>query len=254
MPSGISVVSSFLMEFGLSECIDDARGQMTEIESGIEEWFSTLRDWLEVGTLQDLSIESPAYSQMNLSNHVWSWRSGDTWRNTTQASTLLTLVMPNKDLAVTLDYWKHALDAANRRMGPPAAHLLLRDARRAMDRRQYGYAVIHAGTAAEVVLKGGLVEHLQSIGNPPKFVERTTKGSLGSIVAVALSLDMDIPAEINDRLVGIRNRAVHQNEKVSNQEAREALRIASEVVCGRIRLPDCAPLEIVRSAKTTAAP
>lgn len=230
LPSGMTRIEAWLIEFDLAQVISKVRNQMTEVARQFDPWFGIARDWLELLALQDLSVDEPINHNEFWGNYVWSWKARTRWRATTAASSGLVLMMANTSNAITLQEWRRALFNASQGTIPPAAHLLLRDSRRRLNRRAYKYSVIIAGIAAEVVIKEHVEQILRNGNTPQSFIDRVLRGTLGSLVSIATSLGISLPNNITIDLIDVRNRAIHRNADITRDQANLALNLASQIV------------------------
>jgi hypothetical protein len=85
-PGCESIIGACLFEFELAKVDLKARDQMAEIERCVDLWFGLVRDWVEVTTNQDLSIDEPLSGTANDVNYEWSWLARTTWRSTIASS------------------------------------------------------------------------------------------------------------------------------------------------------------------------
>ncbi|CAN5899220.1 hypothetical protein BH24CHL4_BH24CHL4_10640 [soil metagenome] len=233
-----SVVSEFLFEFDLPDALSKASSQVAHINHEIDSWFSRLRDWLEVLTQQDLSVDDPDSGATLLGVHDWAIDGQTDWDRNNRLPLSIILAPHRPVQAVGVAQWQAAMNGANHREHPDPVYLLLRDARKRIHRDQYAYAVIFAGTATEIVLKRVNESELKRLGNPGRFVENTLhRATLGRLISIGRSLGFTFPEGIDQQLVEPRNRAIHESAHISGVDAGKALEIANSVVVEWAPLP-----------------
>lgn len=229
-PSGNSEVYSVLMAFDLESDLEPARHQMSRIENRFGAWFSHLRDWLEVLTEQDLSVDEPLKSMTSVGGGYWSWNDGSGPKVTTPAVRGVRIRWKADPQPVTRSMWVNALARSNDLERPPAPYLLLRDARARLLRMQSTYSVIFAAIAAEVVLKDTIRDRLYGFGLPESFVQNMTSTTLGRLESVCKDLSIDLPIGFHQNVTEARNRAMHKNAVLELEVAQRANELVGEVL------------------------
>jgi hypothetical protein len=230
-PGCESIIGACLFEFELAKVDLKARDQMAEIERCVDLWFGLVRDWVEVTTNQDLSIDEPLSGTANDVNYEWSWLARTTWRSTIASSFMgRAIFMPDLSTAITRQNWQKVVQFANQGKRPPEPHLLLRDARARFKRNQYSYSAIFAGIAAEIVIKNQIETELRVRSNPQLFIDQIVRDTLGKLLEVCKSLGISLPTNVRTDLIKTRNRAVHKNAVISREDAKKALELASKIV------------------------
>jgi hypothetical protein len=229
-------VFAFLFEFELSREDAALRTQVTQINNAIDLWFGQLRDWLEVSTHQDLSVDDPQAAATELGVRNWAVDGKSDWAigNPLPMSFALApgaLTPVAKVSAVGIAQWQSAILGANQNKRPAPELLVLRDARHRFHRNQFAYSVIFAGMATEIALKGAIGAELDRLGNPEKFIAGTLNDAgLGALVSIAKSLGLAVPRDTQKLLGDPRNRATLDGEVISKIAAKKALDISHQIV------------------------
>lgn len=201
------------------------------IRAELPEWVERLTTGLEVLSRQVLD---PASITRLAAHHTEFWlvSPGNAAALLPPRVVSVTVTMPSGETAVTRDCWSEALSIASEARVPRLEHLLLRDARHALRRREYRRAVIDSGTAAEIALYEALSMHLErGIGLTAATAVLRRFRMLGNLVELGRSVG--VPPGYRDletQLVEPRNRAAHRGAPMSQEEALAALRAATELV------------------------
>jgi hypothetical protein len=136
--------------------------------------------------------------------------------------------------------WSHAIEHAGSGQQPPLARTLMTTATRAATTADWRVAVIDAATATEAALTAGLVAQLSATLSPRDVAEKLKNNRmLGKRIALARTLNMPLPAGIQDDLVEPRNAAMHQGTEVTGDQVRAAITAAWAVVHQYDPLPVC---------------
>lgn len=198
------------------------------------DWWSKVKDWVEVYTLIALeSAELPENQALVANTRVW-FRDGER-RHRIPVQQGFHIRVDRRDgvrqtgLAKILA--KVAMDES-----PPAMHLFLRNARQALVDTDPRTAVVESATAAEFVVRDLLNRRITDPRVIDVLSDRATLGRYASILA---NLGVPLPERLNDRLVAMRNRALHQGIAPSMDQARDAVEVATllvEQVSPRARL------------------
>jgi len=235
-PGGESAVGVYLFEFGLPKTLSAARDRMEHVEKLTNSWFERLRNWVEILTYQDLSVTEPLgppipYISVE-TRSIWSWKARTIWRTTSASRARFDASATDVSNAITQEIWLRAIQSANNETLPPEPHLLLRDARARLNRRQFRYSALFSAIATEMVLAKQIEHELQKRRIPKPFIERILSGTLGRLVEDCKALDISLPPTVKVDLIQVRNRAAHGNEgvMVTEAETRKALEVATKVI------------------------
>jgi|GEM_PF-4706503 len=228
-PGRETVAINYLLQFKLAKTKRIAMEQMEKIEIELDNWFSRLRDWVEVLSYQDLSVDEPLGGTQDKGNYFWSWKSKKHWRGATSATFHITTSAPDTSKALTIGQWENAIVRANKGSTPPDEHLILRDARARFYRGQYKYAAIFLGVTTELTLKKKLEEKMLKRGKSRRLIDDLLNNTLGKIFDICESMDIQLPSEA--RLVNTtRNNAVHKNGVIDRDTAKKCLDITTELL------------------------
>lgn len=194
----------------------------------LPQWFSTLKDWCEILTKQDLDVVAPR-ERVRLDGRGWAcWHDGDPIR-----------VRPR--IILDFDYgdpvsqtcWNRLVQLAGSGIRPETEHRLLRDARSVHVRRQFRRAVLDAATAIEIALYNLIIK--KQLQNPSPLVETLVElhGKIGVWAPCrtwSLSSETFRPSMTND-LVALRNAVIHkQASKPTAEESKRMLEAAADLV------------------------
>ena len=127
-----------------------------------------------------------------------------------------------------------AINYSNRALEPNIAHKYIRDAKYSLKNDDYRKSIIDAGTAVEIALTRICESHL-SKNNHGKFVKEVLKKykTLGGRLTLADILNFDLTEKreiIDNKLVTLRNEAVHKGTVHNRTQIAEAVEIASAIV------------------------
>ena len=127
--------------------------------------------------------------------------------------------------------WGHALEHASAGDRPPLARTLMTTATQAAMTTNWRVAIIDAATATETALTTGLVA-LLSATLSSREVEKELKKNrmLGNLIKLAGTLNMPLPAGLQEDLVEPRNAAMHQSADVTGDQVKAAITAAWTVV------------------------
>lgn len=196
-------------------------------------WVERFVDALEVLTYQDLghpswtSIETPP---LHLRVRI------EDGRPRHAGAKLITLDVGEGQWGTpaTLDTVRQAVNYAERNYRPTIEHLMLREAMRAVKRRDQRASVIAAGTAAELALTSAARRSLQSVLLPAAVDVILDKSStLGGRLRLCNDLGIDLPhnqGTVQRELIHPRNDAAHEGLSPSHSEVVRAVKIASDIV------------------------
>jgi hypothetical protein len=209
------------------------------VNRSIYAWYLLLRDWLESLTHVDLGPEHAEGLTSGRSPVETPW-----WVGSTRVRGERGYSLVNPPVTIQLrgsphvhrGAWQRAVRETNASRRPPEAHLLLRDARAAANRRLVRRCVLDAATAAEVVLTPLLAALLD------KALGRSTRGTLvpdttniSRKIPALVALGISLPAHLQRDLFNLRNKVIHEGRNPTIGEARKALDAAAEVV--RVHTP-----------------
>lgn len=234
-PRLLTEVRTLLVQMDFEcETDDDLPHRINSVQDAFEEWFGLLRDWLGVLTKQDLCESEPRHPSPAPGQRFTVWyrlRDGK-WKHA-QGRQTIKASPPQFDKAISAADWTRAVEAANRGRAAPAEHLLIRDAREALERDNPRRCILSAGLAAELALGAAVREELGRLGAPPGRVDRSldrlTLGRLVSSVRTFMP-SLWLPSGISTKLVKKRNEAAHTSRELTVADARASLEIAESLV------------------------
>jgi hypothetical protein len=127
--------------------------------------------------------------------------------------------------------WTHALEHASAGVQPPLAQALMTTATQAAVAANWRVAIIDAATATEAALTAGLAARLSATLSPSD-VQKKLKDTrmLGNRIKLAKTLNMMLPARIQEDLVYLRNDVIHESKDMTCAQTKEALKVAWTVV------------------------
>jgi len=138
--------------------------------------------------------------------------------------------------------WSHALEHASAGDQPPLARTLMTSAVQASMDANWRVAIIDAATATEAALTAGLVAQLSATLSPGDITKKLNERHnrmLGNRIRLAGTLNMPLPAGIQQDLVDPRNAAMHQGADVTRDQVKTAITTAWGVVHQYDPLPAC---------------
>lgn len=199
-------------------------GAEYQLASQIDFWFDLVRTWVEILTGQDLDPNHRVYDAEELGGG-------------------LTFVEPKRDgpvgfrfttpqiLPVDEEQWSMIMSAAMGAEGPPLEHILLRDARAALERGFMRRAVIDSASAVETTLARVLDKRIDEI--PGTQLKRLDgKATLGRFISVAEDSGIGFQVSYEDlrMLSKVRNDAIHKLKNPEYLVASAVLRTATNFV------------------------
>lgn len=199
---------------------------VTELFSALDTWWVQVCDWLEVLTREWL----------NAPGHLVT-PSHDVWTVTDGRFELFT--NPNQQINVMIRrlvaaaHWATAIAQANTRAEPPPSHRILRDARTALAQGQRRRAVLDCGTAAELALSRRV--HAELAASEELRINALLKSVNGLLGLVDLFRAL-VPhstlsrGKVMDLLARHRNDAAHGGREPTEEEAQQALNLATTIV------------------------
>jgi hypothetical protein len=197
--------------------------------SNIDGWFDALRTWLEVKLDQDLDSEHPltGLSVAGQGLHLMSDDHGQLSLPATANSITVNITTFEN---VALPLLRRAAKQVSLGALPDDAHLLLRDSRAALRRKQYRRAAIDAGSALELTLA--------DFNRATTRVTWSRNPTLGTYVGSrAIVARAHLPTTLQHDVVDVRNAAIHQNQVPSYVEAKLAHDQAALIVARLKSLP-----------------
>jgi hypothetical protein len=204
------------------------------INRSIYEWYLLLRDWLEALTCVDLGHEHAEVLASGRSPVETAW-----WVATSRTPAERGYSLVNPPITIRLrdsphvhkNAWQRAVREANAGRLPPDAHLLLRDARAAANRRLLRRCVLDAATATEVVLSPLLVGLLdKAVGPSARQALVSDQTAISRKIPALVGLGISLPAHLQRDLFNLRNKVIHAGRNPATGEARKALEAASAVL------------------------
>lgn len=208
-----------------------------KIARDVPRWWATVAGWIEVLSGQDLSRLGPAEPGWHLNGTLlWTQLREDATENAVRfvgdqpARTNLHPYTP-----LTAAGLQHCFQIAENCGMPPAAWLLIRDARSMYLGYDHRRAAIDAGTAAELAITELIRTHLARKGLTDQAVEedlsRPRRRTLGERCQIWIKeCNGTLPSAYRQRLVDTRNDATHIKKSVTRAEAKDAIRVAVEIV------------------------
>jgi len=129
---------------------------------------------------------------------------------------------------------QNAADLVNQELKPHIAHCYLRDARKAVQERDNRKSIIDVGTALEIALTEICKKKLLT-DNSNKFTDIALKKfrTLGGRLMLADSLGFDLFEQrniIQQKVIALRNDAVHNGQVHTREEVNEAIEIATKII------------------------
>jgi hypothetical protein len=199
-----------------------------ELSSASYPWWLRLRDWIEITTPHLLEDFEPPENRALISNtRAWSW---DGRRRRSVPIAQMIHVYGDSGPGVR----PSAFEAIARRTGEgadaPTMHLFLRIARLALWQSNYRTAVLEASTAAELALRQLLDLRLNGVDR--RVAEAMSNGSreVGRLVDLLQSLGVGLPSRFKERLLHVRNRAIHRGEEPTRNQATDVVNLVRELV------------------------
>lgn len=199
-------------------------------------WATRLRSWLEVLTYQDLDDEHPVRNVESLSaaeTSAWTYRShipGDS-DHIHYSPMISTTIADGPERPIDRATWLSAVRRTNRGVDPPLSHLLLRDARSAVNRNARRRGVLDAASAVEVTVTPLLHRVVGSRLNVAAADELVPQRRPISAKLPALkALGFALPGDLERVLFNVRNMVIHGGYDPTPKQARQALEAAAMVV------------------------
>lgn len=212
-----------------------AKPGLAALIEGFASWFDRAKDWCEVLTLQDLDYLAPR-RLLTIEGDGW-----DAWwaQQDLEHSGRLMFDFDYGE-AVSLERWSRICELAGSGTSPATEHLLLRDSRAAVRRKNYRRSVIDAATAMEIALHSLLLaEHRANPSSlADQLLELAERWTLGTMIA-NVGKFRDLPPGVNTNAVELRNKVVHRSAYTpSMTEAESWLALATSVVDLANPMPD----------------
>ncbi|WP_131536333.1 hypothetical protein [Mycolicibacterium aromaticivorans] len=215
---------------------DDAGVRMLaeDIARGAPVWWRSVAAWIEVLYQQDLSRLGPASPGWHFNGTAfWTQLDGDGDKNQVTfvaAQPGRYVMLPYSPL--TADKLRQCMRSAEDHGMPSAAWLFLRDARSMYLGYDHRRAAIDAGTAAEVGVTQMIATHLARKGlDDAEVDQKLERRTLGQLCRYWLDeCGGTLPDRYRERLVHVRNDAIHTKRSISRAQSEDAIVVAAEIV------------------------
>lgn len=194
----------------------------------LPQWFSTLKDWCEILTEQDLDVVAPR-ERIRVDGKGWAC-----WHDSNPIQVRRRVIMDfDYGDPISQTRWSRLVMLAGAGSQPETQHLLLRDARSAQVRGQFRRVVLDAATAIDIALNRLLDEQHRQHPSPlaDELIRvsrnRWAMGTLRDLIAGFGELPPSMTAE----LITLRNDVIHKRaKKPTGAEAKKMLTAASDLV------------------------
>jgi hypothetical protein len=198
------------------------------IAQGARDWWSHVRDWIQVVTHQSLEEQRTDDDSLIPNTRAWQW-DGETGRHVPIQERHVIRMQAVEQLRART--FQAILNSAEAHESPPSMHLLLRNARHARWEGQTRQTVLDAATAAELALTELLDDRLSDApADVVEIVRRGTQGLLRLRNALVNLGENRLPNSMQRGLIEVRNSAIHRGEEPSDAEAGTALTLATDLV------------------------
>lgn len=217
---------------------------ITEVGIRLKGRFELLLDWLQVLSGQDLSSEQASVYRFNSNDipYLFDVSSGTPVELGRQA--LAGFVTTN--LSASLPQLAYAAERASVDETLPVAHTLLIEGERALRRGQLRRAAAELGSALEVGLSNAVRSKLAqlSVHHADRFVRDHT---LGKIVSAAEDLGIvQASDKLHQRVVSLRNKAVHEAIAPEYEDACNARDLVRQVLLAVHPIPEASAARMER--------
>jgi len=206
---------------------DEDFGLLGEIRRAIPAWFSQVKDWVEVLTLQDLDYTAPR-RRVYVEGQGWQ-----AWRRSQPISVRGHVHLDfDRGTPLSSSDWQEVTALVKSEAQPPLTATLLRDARAAMARGQHRRAVVDASTALEIALHQVLVarHELAPSELSGELIRRAERWTLGALRETLGRLD-GLPQLVTQEVVELRNAVVHKTAKKPTALESAMVIAAAEAAC-----------------------
>lgn len=201
-----------------------------QLYHSLDDWAKLLCDWYEVYFQIDTrnTIEVDQHSKDHEGVAV---NSQGKFANQLKCRHTITIKLSRGgELQMKPTDWNRILDLTAQQTAPPEAHILLRDSRIELRKKNYRRSVLDAATAAEMAL----IELRDStlVNTEPKIsslVKKKYKG-IFELVDYLKKTTVTIPEDIVKEVARPRNKAIHQGIMPNKDEAMACLKKSSELV------------------------
>ncbi|MDO3402110.1 hypothetical protein QWI29_18885 [Mycolicibacterium neoaurum] len=187
-------------------------------------WWSVLADWIGVTSNQDL-IELGKQRRRSLGLFSMWIADPEAGEESGFNSLKMPELRPYVGEPLSRAQLQRCMALAGEATRPPAAWLMLRDARSLLNTGEYRRAVLDAGTAAELALADSLSTYLTSNSRPDvakAFIDRTKM--LGPLTDAVKKLKIvPLPEKLQPRVIDPRNLAVHGAQEMTKKIAETAI-------------------------------
>lgn len=188
-------------------------------------WTSRLSDWLSVlagGTTEIVGPEG------------LTWQNWDIERRALMESMNEWL---EPKYALTLEQWTFAVDRTSAGESAPFPLALIAAAQRSAAEGDYRRAVFDAASAAETTLSDALQRAVAGSQVSSDFYEwAMNRKTFGPLVDISQKMGLKLPGGIKDRLIAVRNNVAHPSKIPSQEEMRDAVEVAVEIVRAHFQL------------------
>jgi hypothetical protein len=131
---------------------------------------------------------------------------------------------------MSAQHWSTAIRAANKQCDPPEIHLLLRDARAAQRRDRARRSILDVATAVELIIDTALRTRLGRSQSAAALDTLLTKEwKFSRRVTLMERSKMWLPPGLQDKVMGLRNKVIHENASVTKTQAAAAIEIVEQL-------------------------
>lgn len=232
-----------VQRFGITANVQGDDDRVSEAARQIADaapvWWAKVSSWIEVRFGQDLSQLGPVEPGVHstgttLWTRLYSWHGHPFHKGEILpvGSTAHSLVWPNYAPITTKQLQRCLRDAQD--YGEPAAEwLLIRDANSLCAGQDFRRAVLDVGLAAELAVTQLITAHLRGTGETDDAISRVLRrhpGLGGRCGYWVRDCDGTLPSDYRSRLVERRNTATHEGERLSENDVRDAIAVATAIV------------------------
>lgn len=201
-----------------------------QLYHSLDDWAKLLCDWYEVYFQIDTrnTIEVEQHSKDHEGVAVNS--RGKIAHQLRCKHTITIKLSRGDELQMKPADWNRILNLTGKQVVPPEAHLLLRDSRIELRKKNYRRSVLDAATASEMALIE--LRDATLLNTEPKIsslVKKKYKG-IFELVEYLKKTDVTIPEDIVKEVARPRNKAIHQGIMPNKDEAMACLKKSSELV------------------------
>lgn len=190
-------------------------------------WWLRLRDWTEVTTPHLLQDFEPKTRALITNTRTWSW-DGSQGRSVPIASMLT--AHGGSSSGVSRSTFAALARQAGADAQAPTMHQFLRNSRLALSQSNYRTSVLEASTAAELALRQLLDLRLDGVEQGVAEAMLNGAREMGRLVDLLQRLDVGLPPRVRERLLHVRNRAIHRGEDPTRDQAADVMTLVGELV------------------------